>query len=45
MLSYHNLYLLIHLAKNARIAILKNKYSEFRDNFWKIYDPENKMHR
>jgi queuine tRNA-ribosyltransferase len=45
MLSYHNLYLLIHLAKNARKAILENKYSEFRENFWKLYDPENKMHK
>ena len=45
LLSYHNLYLLINLWKKARQAILENKYSEFRDNFWKKYDPENKMHR
>ena len=45
LLSYHNLYLLINLWKKARQAILENKYSEFRDNFWIKYDPENKMHR
>jgi queuine tRNA-ribosyltransferase len=45
LLSYHNLYLLIHLAKKARIAILENKFEEFRKNFWKKYDPENKLHK
>jgi len=45
LLSYHNLYFLINLAKKAREAIQENKYTEFRDNFWKKYDPENKMHR
>jgi len=28
LLSYHNLYLLINLAKKAREAILENKYEE-----------------
>jgi tRNA-guanine transglycosylase len=37
LLSYHNLYFLINLAKQARKAILKNKYEEFRENFWKNY--------
>ena len=45
LLSYHNLYFLINLAKKARKAIQENKYKEFRDNFWEKYDPENKMHR
>lgn len=45
LMSYHNLYFLIHLAKKARSAILENKYDEFRDNFWKKYDPENKMYK
>ena len=37
LLSYHNLYFLINLAKQARKAILENKYEEFRKNFWKNY--------
>jgi len=45
LMSYHNLYFLINLAKEARNAILENKYEEFRNNFWLKYDPENKMHR
>lgn len=45
LLSYHNLYFLINLWKKARSAILENKYEEFRNNFWKKYDPENKMHK
>jgi len=38
LLSYHNLYLLVNLAKKARIAILENKYDEFRNEFWNKYD-------
>ncbi len=45
LLSYHNLYLLINLAKKARQAILENKFEKFRDDFWALYDPERKMHR
>ena len=45
LLSYHNLYLLVNLWKKAREAILENRYEEFRNDFWKKYDPENKMHR
>ncbi len=45
LLSYHNLYFLINLAKKARIAILENNFSEFRDSFWKSYDPEKKLYR
>ncbi len=37
MMSYHNLYFLIHLTKKARIAIEKNNYEEFRENFWNDY--------
>lgn len=37
LLSYHNLHFLIHLAKQAREAILENRFEEFRDNFWKKY--------
>ncbi|NVP17494.1 tRNA guanosine(34) transglycosylase Tgt [Candidatus Gracilibacteria bacterium] len=37
LLSYHNLHFLIHLAKNARTAILENKYEEFRNKFWERY--------
>ena len=40
LLSYHNLYFLINLAKQARKAILENKYEEFRENFWKNYPKE-----
>lgn len=38
LLSYHNLYFLVNLAKKAREAILKNKFSNFRDEFWSKYD-------
>lgn len=34
LLSYHNLYFLLELSRNARNAIEQERYSEFRDNFW-----------
>jgi len=34
LLSYHNLYFLIHLAKNARKAVLEGRYDEYRREFW-----------
>jgi queuine tRNA-ribosyltransferase len=34
LLSYHNLHFLIHLAKNARTAVLEGRYDEFRKEFW-----------
>ncbi len=37
LMSYHNLHFLIHLAKNARKAILENKFEEYRKNFWTKY--------
>jgi len=37
LISHHNLQFLIDLSQNARRAIQKWKYSEFRDNFWKKY--------
>jgi queuine tRNA-ribosyltransferase len=37
MMSYHNLYFLIHLTKKARKAILENKYQEFKESFWAKY--------
>ncbi len=37
LLSYHNLYYLVNLAKSARKAILENKFEEFRENFWEEY--------
>lgn len=37
MMSYHNLYFLVNLAKRARIAISENKYEEFRNEFWEKY--------
>jgi queuine tRNA-ribosyltransferase len=37
MMSYHNLYFLIHLTKKARKAILENKYQEFKESFWLKY--------
>lgn len=40
MLSYHNLYFLVNLAKKAREAILENRYEEFRNKFWKKYPKE-----
>ena len=45
LLSYHNLYFLINLWKKARVAILENRFEEYRNDFWEKYDPENKMHR
>ncbi len=38
LLSYHNLYFLVNLAKRARKAILENKYDAFRNDFWSKYD-------
>ncbi|NDK08656.1 tRNA guanosine(34) transglycosylase Tgt [Candidatus Gracilibacteria bacterium] len=38
LLSYHNLYFLINLAKKARIAIIEGKYEEFRKEFYKNYN-------
>lgn len=38
LLSYHNLYFLVNLAKKARNAILENKYDDFRNDFWSKYD-------
>jgi queuine tRNA-ribosyltransferase len=38
MLSYHNLYFLVNLAKNARTAILENRFEEFRKEFWEKYE-------
>lgn len=38
LLSYHNLYFLVNLAKKARNAILENKFEEFRKIFWSKYD-------
>ncbi len=37
LLSYHNLYFLIELTRNARHAIEKWKYDDFRKDFWKKY--------
>ncbi|MDR2640299.1 MAG: queuine tRNA-ribosyltransferase family protein [Candidatus Peribacteria bacterium] len=37
MLSYHNLYFLINLAKKARVAILENRFEEFRKEFRERY--------
>lgn len=37
MMSYHNLYFLVNLAKRARIAISENKYEELRNEFWEKY--------
>jgi queuine tRNA-ribosyltransferase len=45
LLSYHNLYFLVNLAKKARKAILENNFKDFRKEFWEKYDPENKMHK
>lgn len=42
LLSYHNLYFLVHLAKKARNAILENNYENFRNNFWSQYDLSKK---
>lgn len=37
LLSYHNLYFLIHLAKRARAAILAWEFQQFQKNFWQKY--------
>jgi len=37
LLSYHNLYFLLELSRNARSAIQDWKYEEFRTNFWNKY--------
>ena len=37
LLSYHNLYFLIELSKNARKAIQQWKYDDFRKKFWENY--------
>lgn len=37
ILSYHNLFLLIHLANNAREAIKKWEFENFRKIFWTNY--------
>ena len=42
LLSYHNLYYLVNLAKRARNAILENKYDDFRNEFWSKYDLSKK---
>jgi queuine tRNA-ribosyltransferase len=38
LLSYHNLFFLINLCKNARKSILDNKYEDFRNDFWSKYN-------
>lgn len=38
LLSYHNLYFLVNLAKKARNAVIEWKYDEFRNEFWSRYD-------
>ncbi len=38
LLSYHNLYFLISLAKKSRLAIIDWKFEEFRADFWKKYN-------
>lgn len=40
LLSYHNLYFLLELSRNARHAIQKWKYQKFRKNFWENYSKE-----
>jgi len=42
LLSYHNLYFLVNLAKKARNAIIENRYEKFRDDFWSKYDVSKK---
>lgn len=37
LLSYHNLYFLINLTKKSRVAILQNKFEDFRKEFWSKY--------
>jgi len=43
LLSYHNLYFLVNLAKKARIAILENKFDDFREEFWMSYWEEKRV--
>ena len=38
LLSYHNLYFLVNLAKKARKAVIEWKYEDFRNEFWSRYD-------
>ena len=40
LISYHNLHFLINLCKKARVAILENKFEEFRKKFWEKYPKE-----
>ncbi len=42
LISYHNLYMLVNLAKKAREAILKNRYSNFKKEFREKYKLKNK---
>ena len=37
LLSYHNLYFLINLCKDARISIKENKFQKFKENFINNY--------
>jgi queuine tRNA-ribosyltransferase len=37
LLSYHNLYFLINLTKKSRVAILENKFNNYRKEFWSKY--------
>lgn len=36
--SYHNLYFLVNLMKEARLAIKENKFKEFKENFINNYE-------
>ena len=42
LLSYHNLYFLIHLCKEARIAISEWRFHKYREDFWKNYDQKKR---
>lgn len=42
LISYHNLYMLINLAKKAREAILENRFQEFKKSFRSKYKLQNK---
>ena len=35
--TYHNLYFLVHLMKNARKAILEDRFPEFKEEFIRNY--------
>ncbi len=39
--TYHNLYFLVHLMKNARKAILEDRFPEFKEEFIKNYQMGN----